>query len=83
MTVPSVTTEQLRAVLSGPPENAAPWLQLAAEQGLPEAQTRFGQLLLEGRGVERNPQEAVRWFTRAARAEHSMAMNMLGRCYEL
>jgi TPR repeat protein len=76
------TTAQMRAVLTGPPEAAACWLQLGAERGVPEAQTRYGQVLLEGRGVPRDEKQAVYWFRQAARTDHPMAMNMLGRCYE-
>ncbi|MGE8330789.1 MAG: tetratricopeptide repeat protein, partial [Paraburkholderia nemoris] len=31
---------------------------------------------------ERNAEEALTWFKHAARQDHPMAMNMLGRCYE-
>ena len=78
----SVPLDTMRRILAGPPEEAAQWILAAAQLGDAEAQAVYGQLLLDGRGVERDPAEAVRWFNRAARADHAMAMNMLGRCYE-
>ena len=78
----TVSLDTLRQILAGPPEEAAEWILAAAESGVTEAQAVYGQMLLDGRGVERNPAEAVRWFSRATRRDHPMAMNMLGRCYE-
>ncbi|WP_179402146.1 tetratricopeptide repeat protein [Burkholderia guangdongensis] len=72
----------LRAILSGPPERTAAWVAAAAENGIVDAQAVYGQVLLDGRGVPRDPAAALVWFRHAARADHPMAMNMLGRCYE-
>ncbi len=56
--------------------------RLSHANGIVEAQAVYGQYLLDGHGVERNAAEALTWFKHAARRDHPMAMNMLGRCYE-
>src|SRR5579863_2948750 len=73
---------ELRRVLGGDPAQAAPWVRTAAEHGIPYGQLRWGAMLMEGQGVERNPALALHWFTEAARAGNAEAMNMAGRCYE-
>lgn len=78
----AATPEQLREIMSGPPDTAALWLSTAAEHGVADAQAHYGQMLLDGIGVERNPEEALHWFKAAANADHVMGMNMVGRCYE-
>lgn len=78
----AASPEQLAAMLAGPPDVAAAWVAAAAEHGIVEAQAVYGQYLLDGRGVARDPAAALGWFKHAARADHPMAMNMLGRCYE-
>lgn len=71
--------QEIAARLSGPPEARAALIRAGAEAGVAEAQAVWGQMLLDqGRGAE-----AVQWFTRAAQAGHLMALNMLGRCYDL
>ena len=55
----------------------------AAEAGLPDAQAMLGQLLLDGNGVAADPAAALGWFVKAAAAQHLMALNMVGRCYDL
>lgn len=54
-------------------------LREAAEGGEPEAQALWGQWLLD-RGEAR---PGFAWFNRAAAAGHLMALNMVGRCYDL
>lgn len=81
--VAATTPEQLaRLRESGPVEDYAAWIGTAAEMGLVEAQTIYGQMLLDGVGVPRQPDEGLEWFKRAAHADHLMAINMVGRCYE-
>ena len=58
-------------------------IRRAAEAGLAEAQAMLGQLLLDGNGVDRDEGAALAWFTRAAAQQHLMALNMIGRCYDL
>jgi TPR repeat protein len=69
--------------LAGPPEEAAQWILASAKLGVPEAQALFGQILLDGRGVEKDAAQARNWFQQAAHSGHVMGMNMLGRCHEL
>lgn len=77
-----VSPDQLPNLLAGDPREAARTILAAAETGLADAQVMLGQILLEGRGIQRDPALAVRWF-RIARAQgNPMAHNMLGRCLE-
>lgn len=81
--VAATTPEQLaRLREEGPAEDYAAWIRAAAELGLTEAQAIYGQMLLDGAGVERDQAEGLAWFKRAANADHLMAINMVGRCYE-
>jgi TPR repeat protein len=73
---------ELRVLLGGDPAHAAPWVQSAAEYGLPAAQLRLGRMLLEGQGLVRDQDLAVFWFTRSAQQGDADAMNMAGRCFE-
>jgi uncharacterized protein len=75
-------TEWQRA-LAGDPVEAAALLERAAHYGLVEAQTLFGQILLDGRGVTKDASRAYRWFRIAADAGYAPGMNMAGRCLEL
>jgi TPR repeat protein len=54
-----------------------------AAAGNLEAQARLGQALLDGHGIERDAQLALRWFRIAAGRGHVAALNMVGRCLEL
>lgn len=77
-----VSPDQLPDMLVGEPREAARTILAVAETGLADAQVMLGQILLEGRGIQRDPELAVRWF-RIARAQgNAMAHNMLGRCLE-
>ena len=57
-------------------------MEAAAQRGHAEAQAVMGQWRLDGHGVERDPQQALHWFLRAAALGHAMAANMAGRCHE-
>lgn len=74
--------EELSQRLAGPPEAVAKILSVMAGAGIAEAQALYAQALLDGRGVARDPVEALRLFIEAAQAGHVMAMNMVGRCCE-
>jgi TPR repeat protein len=77
-----ISSDQLPSLLAGEPREAARTILAAAETGLADAQVMLGQILLEGRGIQRDPELAIRWF-RIARAQgNAMAHNMLGRCLE-
>ena len=80
--VAATTPEQLAGLRAGPAPQYAAWIRTAAGMGMVEAQTIFGQMLLDGVGVPRDPDEGLAWFKRAANADHLMAINMIGRCYE-
>jgi TPR repeat protein len=77
-----LTEEQLRELLTRNPHDAARWISTAAQAGFPAAQVVWGQLLLDGRGVDRDPGAAFTWFEKAAAAGDIEARNMVGRCYE-
>ncbi|WP_213875312.1 tetratricopeptide repeat protein [Pseudomonas sp. dw_358] len=47
-----------------------------------DAQALLGQILLDGRGIDRDQPLALQWFAIAAGRGHLMARNMLGRCHE-
>lgn len=63
-------------------------LRPLAAQGLPEAQLRIGNLYSAGQGVQRNGNEALKWYLKAAKqgygpAELALALNyFLGRIVE-
>lgn len=80
--VAATSPEQLARLREGPAEHYAAWIRTAAEMGLIEAQTIYGQMLLDGVGVPQDQAEGLAWFKRAANADHLMAINMIGRCYE-
>ena len=69
---------EAQARLLQDPDRAAPWVEAAAEAGMPEARLRHGRWLLE-RG---QPAQALGQFLRAARAGDIDACNMVGRCLE-
>lgn len=79
----ALTADDVAARLSGSPEMRAAFMRDAAEAGHAEAQVVLGQMLLDGAGVPRDEKAAFGWFRRAASQRQLMAMNMLGRCYDL
>jgi TPR repeat protein len=88
---PTISAVQLRqmseaewsAVLAADARAAARYVRSAAERGFKAAQVIWGQMLLDGRGVSRDPDEAFRWFARAASIGSVEGVNMVGRCHEL
>ncbi|MFC6477053.1 tetratricopeptide repeat protein [Pseudomonas asuensis] len=64
------------------PRRLARLLLQGAGRGVPEAQARLGQILLDGNGIQRDQRLALHWFRIAARNGHVEAMNMVGRCLE-
>ena len=79
----ALTPEEIGTHLSGPPETRATFVRAAADAGMADAQAVYGQMLLDCAGVARDPAAALGWFTRAAAQHHVMAINMVGRCYDL
>lgn len=77
----ALPADELARRLSGPDRVAT--IRAAAEGGVAEAQVLYAQMLLDGDGVVRDEREAVGWFWKAAQKRHVMAINMVGRCYDL
>ena len=75
----SLSRDQVAARLSGSPEERAAIVRAGAEEGLAEAQAVWGQMCLDAG----DPTAAFDWFNRAAAQGHVMALNMVGRCYDL
>ena len=83
MNLDALTPAQIAARLAAPPAERAAFLRAAATAGHAEAQCVYAQMLLDGIGVAADPRAALAWFTRAAAQHHPMALNMVGRCYDL
>ena len=83
MSLEQLSRDEIQARLSGSPETRAALIRDGAEAGIAEAQAVYGQILLDGAGVMRDPREGLRWFLLAAGQNHLMALNMVGRCYDL
>ena len=79
----TLSLEEMAARLSGPPEERAAFLRDAVEAGDAAAGAAYGQLLLDGNGVAQDASAALGWFVRAAQGGDMMALNMVGRCYDL
>jgi TPR repeat protein len=60
---------------------AARWLELAAKQGLAEAQYHYGLMLLKGRGVVQDYHAAFNWIEKPARRGYAKAQYSLGELY--
>ena len=65
------------------PAEAVKWFEIAAAQGLPEAQTALGFLYGNGTGVELDEAEAASWFNEAALRGDTLAQTRLARLYFL
>ncbi|MFS8036644.1 tetratricopeptide repeat protein [Xanthobacter sp. AM11] len=81
-TLKGMDAEALRARMAPSPADAAPWVRAAALNGIKSAQVAWGQMLLDGNGVARDSQAALRWFRIAADAGSLDGLNMVGRCHE-
>ncbi len=81
--IDTLTPDAIAARLSGSPEERAAFVREAADAGVAEAQAVYGQMLLDGVGVVADPGAALGWFMKAAAQHHVMALNMVGRCYDL
>ncbi len=77
-----LTKAQLRDLLVSNPHDATRWVKAAAEADIIAAQIVWGQLLLDGTRVARDPAAAFVWFERAAQSGDPDGQNMVGRCYE-
>ena len=56
-------------------------LRQQAEKGDPAAQTQLGLAYRNGKGVQQDLEEAVKWYTRAAEKNHAEAQAYLGFMY--
>jgi len=64
-------------------ELAVKYTRLAAQQGSPEAEGRMGDFYMSGEdGLEKDPKQAVEWYTRAADKGNVIAQLKLLNCYE-
>lgn len=81
-TLDALSPEEVARQLDSP-EDRVKLIRAGAEAGVAEAQAIYGQMLLDGAGVARDPVAAFVWFRQAAQAGHLMGLNMLGRCYDL
>ena len=79
----AMSAEELSALFALDNEERPAAILLAAEAGFADAQAIYGQMLLDGTGVAADPIAALGWFTKAAAQHHVMALNMVGRCYDL
>ena len=61
---------------------AAACYRHAAEQSFDWAQFNLASLMLDGKGVARDPDGACELFMQAAAQGHVKSLNMVGRCYE-
>lgn len=79
MTLAGLSRDAVAARLSGSPEERAALVREGAEAGLAEAQAVYAQMLLDAGDAK----AALGWFVKAAAQHHVMALNMVGRCYDL
>jgi len=79
----AMPADEIARRLSGPPEERAAFVSAAARAGVAEAQAVYAQMLLDGAGCAKDEPAAVAMFYKAAVQGHVMAMNMVGRCYDL
>ena len=75
--------DPLAGQLRASPEAAYDTVLQAAQAGQVAAQLALAQMLMEGKGVARDPQTGLMWYCVAASNEDATAMNMAGRCHEL
>ncbi len=70
------------AGLKAEPSMAAhTYLRIASTYGHPAAQFALGEMNIIGEGVQKNPQQGLKWLTAAARKRHPEAQAYLGDLY--
>lgn len=62
-------------------EQSAYWYEVAANRGVPAAQTAIGLAYLQGVGVDKNSKSALGWFQMAAKQENAAAQIQLAQMY--
>ena len=60
-------------------KEAVEWFHRAADQGHTEAQFKLGECFANGKGVEKNLDEAAKWYRRAAKSGDKRAAEALQR----
>ena len=73
--------ESLEAYKRGDYAKAFKGFSLLAEQGNATAQCALGAMYQSGFSVEKNPQQAVFWYSKAAEQNHIEAQYALGMAY--
>lgn len=73
----------LAAQLRVSPQSAFTAALEAARSGQVAGQLLLAQMYMEGKGVARDPQVGLMWYSVAASNGSAAAMNMAGRCHEL
>lgn len=68
----------LQRVEAGDMQGATTLMRRAAEQGIPDAQFRYGRMLERGEGVTADPEAGRQWIVRAAENGHLRAMYEAG-----
>lgn len=71
----------IQRLAAGDAQGGATLMRRAAEQGVPDAQFRFGRMLERGEGVSADSAAARQWVVRAAEAGHLRAMYEAGVMY--
>lgn len=79
----AMSAQELADRLSRDPHERVQIIRVAAEAGLADAQLIYGQMLLDGVDLPADAAAAMSWFNRAAQQHDIMALNMVGRCYDL
>lgn len=77
MALDTLTRAEIAERLAG--DARADLIREGAEAGVAEAQAVLGQMCLDAGDAS----AAFAWFGKAARQRHLMALNMVGRCYDL
>ncbi len=72
----------LQRLFAESPQHAAAWVRALALEGMLQAQTCYGRMLLAGTGTAEDRTAALLWFKRAADHGDPDALNMVGRCLE-
>lgn len=62
-------------------EEAVPYYRKSAEQGNASGQYGYGVMLSAGEGIAKNPAEAKKWITLAAKQGHKLAIAELATAY--
>jgi TPR repeat protein len=73
--------EGKNAYNTGDYKKAAKLLKPLAEQGVADAQSTFGEMYLQGKGVLQDFKEAVKWVRLAAEQGNTIAQSQLGFMY--